>query len=88
MITSHLMEHGSLIRNMVMYGSRIYLVDFILTEPVVTGFGLMNTNGYGFLTIAGLGSISLWPVAFPSARRLGLGAGHDLGTGVGQLALR
>ena len=53
------MVRGYLIRNMVMYGSRMLDVAFILTEPVVTGFGHPNTNGSGFLTMTGVGRLSI-----------------------------
>ena len=55
-------------------GLRALVVDLF---RVVLVFGLF----------VGLGALSLRPLVMPVWRRLGLGAGRSLGTGLGELAL-
>ena len=56
------MERGYRIRNMDMYGIQTLAAAFIHIEQVVIGFGQMNTIGYGFPIMSGVGHRSIMDV--------------------------
>jgi hypothetical protein len=56
------MERGYRIHNMVMYGIQMLAVASIHIEQVVIGFGQMNTIGYGFPIMSGVGHHSIMGV--------------------------
>ena len=53
------MEHGYRTRNMAMYGIQTLAAVSIRIEQAVIGFGQMNTNGYGFPIMNGVGHHSI-----------------------------
>src|SRR5437879_1289434 len=57
-----------------------------LTPTVAVGFGPIAA-GIGTPIIPGVGRLSTMPMVSQPASWLGLDAGHDLGTGLGDLAL-